>query len=83
MAVIKPQYGTNLNPKDPLPPKDKVIAAAVIVVFLAGMFALVGWLIGFNKVSAAVFTAVFLVVVTFLLVGIGWGIRKLFGLVRK
>ncbi len=83
MAVIKPEHGVNLNPKDPLPPKDKAIFAVVLVVFLTGMFALLGWLIGFDKVGAGVFTAVFLVAVTFLVVGIGWGLRKLFELVRK
>ncbi len=83
MAVIRPEHEVNLSPKGPLPPKDKAIFVVLLLVFLAGMFALVGWLIGFDKVSAAVFAAGVLVVATFLLVGIGWCVRKLFGLVRK
>ncbi len=83
MAVIKPEHGVNLNPKEPLSPKDKAIFAVVILAFLAAMFAVVGWLIGFDKVITGVLTAVFLVAVTFLVVGIGWGLRKLFELARR
>ena len=65
-AVITPADGVNLNyehplpPKDnyehPLPPKDKVFSALVILAsLLAIMFALTVWLIGFDKVGAAVF----------------------------
>jgi hypothetical protein len=66
--VITPADGVNLNyehplpPKDnyehPLPPKDKVFSALVILAsLLAIMFALTVWLIGFDKVGAAVFAA--------------------------